>query len=208
MTFEQHSNRNYPLFASRIHRNHDSKIHTINSFLHMHKEEMNQLSNQQIQTPPPLTLSISNHHKHMLCNNSPSLSVESCADSTTSKSYTSQQSSDSEHSLYSSSPKTSQIQKNHNHHHHSIQELIRHFGKSVRNHWKSEGGYRRASCSEDSTTCKLEEEFRGRSKSLDGTFKKKVLTDCEATYRIYESILKEGIVIHYTFKIKFSISCL
>lgn len=199
MTFEQHANRNYPLYASRIHRNHDSKIHTINSFLHLHKQEMNQPA-QQIQSPPSLTLHLSNHHKHLLCNNSPSISVESCGDSVASKSYTSQQSSDSEHSLCSSSPKSSQIQKNHNHHHHSIQELIRHFGKSVRNHWKSEGGYRRASCSEDSTTSKPEEEFRGRSKSLDGTFKKKVLTDCEATYRIYESILKEGI-LYITFLI-------
>ncbi|KAL3282854.1 hypothetical protein HHI36_006015 [Cryptolaemus montrouzieri] len=103
--------------------------------------------------------------------------------------------SSSPHVEYSSSPK-SQF-KNHNHHHHSIQELIRHFGKKVHN-WRYSDGYRRNSCSvsEDRNVPKSEEaDFRGRSKSLDGTLKRphfRPLTDCESTYRIYESILKEG----------------
>ncbi|KYB27374.1 hypothetical protein TcasGA2_TC033216 [Tribolium castaneum] len=90
---------------------------------------------------------------------------------------------------FSSSPKNSLFHKNHNHHHHSIQELIRHFGKKVHN-WRSDTGYRRNSCTEDSN--KFEEDFRSRSKSLDAATGKRVLSDCEATYRIYESILREG----------------
>lgn len=92
----------------------------------------------------------------------------------------------------SNSAKVIYSQKNHNHHHHSIQELIRHFGKKV-HHWRSEGGYRRASCSEDSPRKGQEDdEFRERSKSLDGTTKRPQVSDCEATYRIYNTILKQG----------------
>lgn len=83
-----------------------------------------------------------------------------------------------------SSPK-----QRHSHHHHSIQELKRFFGKKV-NNWISERGARRSSCSEDSSP-KADEEFRGRSKSLDGTVKRPI-RDCESTYRIYDSILREG----------------
>ncbi|KAF5282794.1 hypothetical protein FQR65_LT02791 [Abscondita terminalis] len=95
---------------------------------------------------------------------------------------------------YSSSPKVSYLHKQHSHHHHSIQELIRHFGKKVHN-WRSEGSYRdrRSSCSEDSPKPDGDE-FRGRSKSLDGAAVKKryAFSDCAATYRIYDTILKEG----------------
>lgn len=83
-----------------------------------------------------------------------------------------------------SSPK-----QRHSHHHHSIQELKRFFGKRV-NNWISERGARRSSCCEDSSP-KADEEFRGRSKSLDGTIKRPI-RDCESTYKIYESILREG----------------
>lgn len=92
----------------------------------------------------------------------------------------------------SNSAKVIYSQKNHNHHHHSIQELIRHFGKKV-HQWRSEGGYRRASCSEDSPRKGQEnDEFRERSKSLDGATKRPQANDCEATYRIYDTILKQG----------------
>lgn len=92
----------------------------------------------------------------------------------------------------SNSSKVIYSQKSHSHHHHSIQELIRHFGKKV-HHWRSEGGYRRASCSEDSPRKGQEEdEFRERSKSLDGAVKRPQVSECEATYRIYNTILKEG----------------
>lgn len=60
-------------------------------------------------------------------------------------------------------------------------------------HWRSEGGYRRASCSEDSPRKGQEEdEFRERSKSLDGAVRRPQVSECEATYRIYNTILKEG----------------
>lgn len=35
-------------------------------------------------------------------------------------------------------------------------------------------------------------EFRSRSKSLDDGNKRRVLSDCETTYRIYDTIVKEG----------------
>lgn len=100
-------------------------------------------------------------------------------------------------SPYSVSPKTGfLLHKNPNHHHHhSIQEIIRYFGKKMHN-WRSGDGAnalygrdRRSSCSEESPK---EEEFRGRSKSLDCNTKPKNLSDCEATYRIYNTIMKEG----------------
>ena len=90
---------------------------------------------------------------------------------------------------YSSSPKNNFFHKNHNHHHHSIQELIRHFGKKVHN-WRSDSSYRRNSCTENGN--KYEDDFRSRSKSLDAATGKRVLSDCETTYRIYDAILKEG----------------
>lgn len=35
-------------------------------------------------------------------------------------------------------------------------------------------------------------EFRSRSKSLDDGNKRRNITDCETTYRIYDTIVKEG----------------
>lgn len=63
---------------------------------------------------------------------------------------------------------------------------MKHFGKKIQ-HWRSEGGYRRHSESENTDDG---EQFRGRSKSLDCNFKKRI-TDHDA-YRIYDNILKEG----------------
>lgn len=93
-------------------------------------------------------------------------------------------------SPYSSSPKNWFLQKvNNHHHHHSLHELIKHFGKKM-HHWKSEGEReRRSSCSEDSSAQR--EEFRHRSKSLDGDARRNI-GDCETTYRIYNRIIKEG----------------
>lgn len=96
----------------------------------------------------------------------------------------------------SSSSRTSFGQRSHSHHHHSIQELIRHFGRKV-HHWRSDGGYRRASCSEDSPNSKPDD-FRERSKSLDACTKRPAISDCEATYRIYNNILKEGMWLFIT----------
>ncbi|XP_066603714.1 uncharacterized protein SNF4Agamma isoform X2 [Prorops nasuta] len=73
----------------------------------------------------------------------------------------------------------------HHHHHHSIQEMIRHFGRRL-------GHIRRQSeCHE--TPKKREEDFRNRSQSLDGGARINLReADCETTYRIYESILRQG----------------
>jgi len=75
------------------------------------------------------------------------------------------------------------------HHHHSIQEMIRHFGRRL-------GHIRRQSESHESPK-KRGEDFRNRSQSLDGGARHcpsigPQETDCETTYRIYESILRQG----------------
>ncbi|CAH2035480.1 unnamed protein product, partial [Iphiclides podalirius] len=85
-------------------------------------------------------------------------------------------------------------------HKHSIQELIRTFSKKV-GHWRHESGEgRRGSCavppvSKERTSDN--DEFRSRSKSLDGdhmhkVLRKSVLDDCGATYHIFDTIVKEG----------------
>uniref|UniRef100_A0A0C9RVW0 Prkag2_1 protein n=1 Tax=Fopius arisanus TaxID=64838 RepID=A0A0C9RVW0_9HYME len=74
------------------------------------------------------------------------------------------------------------------HHHHSIQEMIRHFGRRL-------GHIRRQSECQDTAKMKKEDEFRNRSQSLDGGMRMplpKIDSDCETTYRIYESILRQG----------------
>jgi hypothetical protein len=75
------------------------------------------------------------------------------------------------------------------HHHHGIQEMIRHFGRRL-------GHIRRQSESHESPK-RCEEDFRNRSQSLDGGARHHHPahpqdTDCETTYRIYESILRQG----------------
>lgn len=80
-------------------------------------------------------------------------------------------------------------QQHHHHHHHSIQEMIRHFGRRL-------GHIRRQSECHESPK-KREEDFRNRSQSLDGSSARHSAvglqdTDCETTYRIYESILRQG----------------
>lgn len=92
----------------------------------------------------------------------------------------------------------------HRYKHHTIQELIRTFGKKV-GQWRHETGEgRRGSCaipaaSTDETRAMDSDEFRSRSKSLDGDhshkiLRRQVLEDCGATYQIYDEILREGIV--------------
>lgn len=88
----------------------------------------------------------------------------------------------------------------HRYKHHSIQELIRTFSKKM-GHWRHDGGEgRRGSCAAPvvaSESTAQNDEFRSRSKSLDGdhlqtALKRSVLEDCGATYQIFETILKEG----------------
>lgn len=90
------------------------------------------------------------------------------------------------------------------HHHHSIHEMIKHFGKKVhiwpRNRHDSineneiSGNNTRQ---KDCPTPELEpqEKFRSRSKSLDVNISRKILDDCESTYKIYNRILREGKMI-------------
>lgn len=138
------------------------------------------------------------HHRHHYFHHyvAESISMESCPETPINDII--------EQPLFSSSPRvefaaypkedTSSSPRNHlhrnNHHHHSIQELIRHFGKKMQN-WRSEGGGRRNSCSE-SGAGDSGDHFRSRSKSLDCNMKKPLYRDCEETYRIYDTILKEG----------------
>lgn len=64
--------------------------------------------------------------------------------------------------------------------------MIRHFGRRL-------GHIRRQSECQDPPR-KKEEDFRNRSQSLDGGARYPNLrdADCETTYRIYESILRQG----------------
>lgn len=92
-------------------------------------------------------------------------------------------------------------------HKHSIQELIRTFGKKVGS-WRHEGTEgRRGSCavpvmsSEEARAVIDPDEFRSRSKSLDGdhlhrVLRRPLLEDCGATYQIFDTILKEGNKCH------------
>lgn len=80
-----------------------------------------------------------------------------------------------------------------NHHHHSIQELIKHFGKKVhiwprsKQHHDSSHTLSTLSGQNDP-----QEDFRVRSKSLDVKPTTKKLHDWGKTYKIYDSIVKEG----------------
>lgn len=93
---------------------------------------------------------------------------------------------------------SSKSSHHHHHHHSSIQEMIRHIGKKVhmwpRNRHESinENGVTNNHTVIENQNEEIEN-FRTRSKSLDvSSTQKKVLDDCEATYKIYNSILKEG----------------
>jgi hypothetical protein len=85
------------------------------------------------------------------------------------------------------------------HHHHSIHEMIKSFGKKVhiwpRNRHDSinenEISNSRQSPGQ-SMDLEPMENFRSRSKSLDVNISRKILDDCESTYKIYNRILKEG----------------
>lgn len=80
--------------------------------------------------------------------------------------------------------------------------MIKHFGKKVhiwpRNRHDSINENEIAGNSnrqKEWQTPELEpqqEKFRSRSKSLDVNISRKVLDDCESTYKIYNRILKEG----------------
>lgn len=91
-----------------------------------------------------------------------------------------------------SSNGSSGMSGNSNHHHHSIQEMIKHFGKKVhiwprgKNHHDSSHNLTTLGAQNDPQA-----DFRTRSKSLDVKPTKKV-QDWGKTYKIYDSIVKEG----------------
>lgn len=80
---------------------------------------------------------------------------------------------------------TRRARQQHTHHHHSIQELIHHFGQKL-------GSWRRNSCGDKDSN--LVEDFRSRSRSLGAAPPSQLqpIDDCGATYRIYDTILREG----------------
>jgi 5'-AMP-activated protein kinase, regulatory gamma subunit len=99
----------------------------------------------------------------------------------------------------SSSSNNSKEKLSKNHHHHSIQEMIKHLSKKVHLWSRSRhdsineneiSNDRRTSTPEP--TYVMPENFRSRSKSLDVTMSRRILDDCESTYKIYNKILKEG----------------
>lgn len=79
------------------------------------------------------------------------------------------------------------------HHHHSIQEMIKHFGKKV-HIWPRNKSHHDSShaLSTLSGQNELQDDFRARSKSLDVKPTTKKVHDWGKTYRIYDSIVKEG----------------
>uniref|UniRef100_A0A182VEX0 Uncharacterized protein n=1 Tax=Anopheles merus TaxID=30066 RepID=A0A182VEX0_ANOME len=93
---------------------------------------------------------------------------------------------------------------NSHHHHHSITEMIKHLGKKA--HIWPGGRTRHSSISEDHHTdehrrgagdgdgmiAPPKEDFRSRSRSLDVDQTRRILDDCESTYKIYNKILREG----------------
>lgn len=83
------------------------------------------------------------------------------------------------------------------HHHNSIHEMIKNFGKKVhiwpRNRHDSINENEIVKDRSMSTPePQLHENFRLRSKSLDVSMSRRILDDCESTYKIYNKILKEG----------------
>lgn len=121
--------------------------------------------------------SIDHHHHHHYNYNSGHRYYQTCQKINPSENAT---------SSFSSSPTNIDHEKHH--HHHSIQEMIKHLGKRL-------GHIRRQSECQESPK-KREEDFRNRSQSLDGGVKHPTFDiDCETTYRIYESILRQGILL-------------
>uniref|UniRef100_A0A182NSA9 Uncharacterized protein n=1 Tax=Anopheles dirus TaxID=7168 RepID=A0A182NSA9_9DIPT len=125
----------------------------------------------------------------------------------------SQSSIDSGHSSTSKSSNNNHEKRNRekggtggSHHHHSITEMLKHLGKKA--HIWPGGRTRHASISEDHSVDRRSggvgagdgdgliahprEDFRTRSRSLDVDQTRRILDDCESTYKIYNKILREG----------------
>lgn len=132
----------------------------------------------------------------------------------------SQSSVDSGHHTGSSANNSKEKLSHKSHHHHSIQEMIKHFGKKVHIWPRSRhdsineneiSNSRQSVCQTPELTQEPQGNFRSRSKSLDVQMSRKILDDCESTYKIYNRILKEGKksvgleIMFTTFKCKFDV---
>jgi 5'-AMP-activated protein kinase regulatory gamma subunit len=105
----------------------------------------------------------------------------------------------------SSSPKTNSSSRsnsynrnNSGHHHHSsVHEIIKHIGKKV-HIWPSRRRHDSTSVITSPTSTGIsplndpQENFRVRSKSLDVKPTNKILSDCDATYKVFDKIVREG----------------
>lgn len=78
------------------------------------------------------------------------------------------------------------------HHHHSIQEMIKHFGKKVHIWPRSKNHHDSTHNLSLSAHNDPQADFRARSKSLDVKPTTKKVHDWGKTYKIYDSIVKEG----------------
>lgn len=93
---------------------------------------------------------------------------------------------DSDGSIQSQSPKEKSSKS-------TIQCLIKNLGKKA-HIWPRKRHESTCNMSADQTPINdPQEHFRSRSKSLDVNFTHKILDDCDATYKIYDRILREGI---------------
>lgn len=104
----------------------------------------------------------------------------------------------------SQSSLTKSTEKNHHrnhhkgHHNHSITEMLKTLGKKA-HIWPGRSRHQSLSEAPDILPMDLanlnqneQVEFRGRSRSLGTERTRRILDDCESTYKIYNKILKEG----------------
>lgn len=117
-----------------------------------------------------------------------------------------------ENSPNSSSPsgsgrfgRSSSANRSGHHHHSSVHEMLKTIGKKV-HIWPSRRRHESTSVITSPTQTPFgdfndpQENFRGRSKSLDVKPSKSPLTDCDATYKIFDKIVKEGILCTHELK--------
>uniref|UniRef100_A0A1B0CH11 Putative amp-activated protein kinase gamma regulatory subunit n=1 Tax=Lutzomyia longipalpis TaxID=7200 RepID=A0A1B0CH11_LUTLO len=93
----------------------------------------------------------------------------------------------------SSSPPVTKDKSNRSSNHHSFQEMLKQFGKRVWQRGKSQDHSPHGAINSSlSGANDPQDNFRGRSKSLDVSIPHRVLNDCGATYKIFDKIVKEG----------------
>lgn len=93
-----------------------------------------------------------------------------------------------------SSSRSNSLNNNQKKEHSSVHEMIKNFGKKV-HIWPSRRRHESTSVITSPATTPLndpQENFRLRSKSLDVKPTNSILNDCDATYKIYDKIVREG----------------